>query len=143
MKTKLFLLVFVLSSITALTQTNDLIGFTQPGIVVTTVPAPDKVTLVMDRAQTWLSGVLTVLAAAATWWAANRHKVASVVPTLIRSIETHGSDALQKQIKDAAGTAGVEPTLNKLVKSHTLPEVKILAPTPATVIVEGLKADAK
>lgn len=92
------------------------------------VPAPDKVEAFFTSAQTMLNGALSLLLVLSTWWMNNRSKLAALVPTLIKSVESHGSPALKQEISRAAGAAGTEPALNKLVRELTPDQPAASAP---------------
>jgi hypothetical protein len=104
---KTLLLIFALTCVTVAAQTN-----TPPA-------APDKVGAALEWLSAALNGVLSLVSALLLWWGSNKSKIADVVKPIIKAVESHGSPALKKQIKDEAGSAGVEPTLHALVKANT------------------------
>jgi len=125
---KTYLLVFVLTCVSVTAQTN-------------TVPAvPDRIASALEWASAAFNGLLSLVTVLLAWWGTNKSKVAAVVAPMIKAIESHGSPILKSRIKDAAGSAGVEPALNALVKQHTSgkPETIKAAPIVGALLALGL-----
>lgn len=128
-------------------QTNLSSEYRQPGDVllrmanatnapVVAVPFQDKIQVWTDALQNILIGAGTIVTSVLLLWGRLMQLRASVVPTLIQTVEAHGTDALKGRIEQAALRAGVEPQLRKAVKEHTVSDGNPFPPTP---VVEAPK----
>lgn len=114
--------------------TNQSSEYRQPGDVLVrmanapatnapTVPLQDKIQVWTDAIQNMLIGAGTIVTAALLLWGRIMQLRASVVPTLVKTVESHGTPELKAAIEQAALRAGVEPALNKAVEANTVSDV--------------------
>ena len=118
MKTKLILILTV-CAVTVAAQTNS-----------PPVPAPDRVGDFITSISGALNGILGLLTLIFGWWAANGAKFKGISSVLTKVIKKSGSDELKKEIQLAAGKAGVEPALRKIVKALPPSELTLNPFTP-------------
>lgn len=93
------------------------------GPAATIVPLQDKIAVWTDAIQNLIIGAGTIVTALLLLWGRIWQLKASVVPTLVKSVETHGTPELKNAIEQAALRAGVEPALNAAVKANTTASV--------------------
>jgi len=102
---KTITLILMACAATAMAQTN--------------VVQPDKVETIVNTFANYLTMALAISTAFLAWWGRNKALIAKLVPTLIRSIESHGTPALKQQVSKEAGQLGIEPAMNAQVKALT------------------------
>lgn len=105
MRTTILILILLSATCSAMAQTN--------------VVAPDRVETTLTTLTNYLTAILAILTAILGWWGRNKAKVAALVPTLIRSIEAHGTPELKAAVKSESDTLRIEPTMSAQVRALT------------------------
>lgn len=93
------------------------------GPAATMVPFQDKIAVWTDALQNLIIGAGTIVTALLLLWGRIMQLRASVVPTLIKTVETHGTQELKDAIEQASLRARVENQMNKAVKENTVSNV--------------------